>query len=338
MSEACRSALATTAVLVALSAAPTLAQELFTPPPLAQVPEIDVDLWELQPVSLEAAPAPTFEEQVVEIVNQERASCGAGCPKPPLKHQTNLIVAAEEHSQSMAVNDYFSHLDFAAGCIGVGTRMNNAGYTGWSSGGENIAAGQSTPVNVMSAWMGSSGHAANILSTSYREIGVGYFNQGTDQPTVDLDCNTNCTCSDPTGCGGDPESCSAGAYFKYWTQVFGARGGATGYPVIIEREAYATTTDIVDLYVYQPGGSSPQMRFASETGAFTPLQAFSTNVLNWALTPGDGLKAVIAEVTTTSGTFRTCDRIWLDGSGDTSFVFAEGFECDGFAAWSDVVN
>ena len=76
------------------------------------------------------------------------------------------------------------------------------------------------------------------------------------------------------------------------------------------------------------------MRFANETGAFSAFEPFLANVLNWNLTAGDGLKAVVAEVTTTSGTFRTCDRIWLSGSGDTSFIFADGFECDGTASWS----
>lgn len=319
-----------------------------TPPPVLAVPEIDVDLSLRAPGAPESAPAPTFEEQVVERVNVERLNCSvSGCPKPPLKHQPNLIAAAEEHSQSMAVNDYFSHRDFAVGCNTVGTRMTNAGYSGWTSGGENIAGGQSTPTAVMNAWMGSSGHRANILGDCeavfgspcpYREIGVGYVNQGGDAATVDVDCNTNCTCSDPTGCGGNPETCSGGPYFHYWTQVFGARGGTTGYPVVIEREAFATATPIVDLYLYPPPGTGAQMRFANETGDFTAPETFNSNVLNWNLTAGDGRKAVIALVTTSSGTFRTCDRIWLDGSGDTSFVFAEGFECDGFAAWSDVVG
>ena len=40
--------------------------------------------------------------------------------------------------------------------------------------GENIAYGQSTPQQVMNAWMNSSGHRANILNENFTTIGVGY--------------------------------------------------------------------------------------------------------------------------------------------------------------------
>lgn len=274
------------------------------------------------------------------LVNQERLNCAdAGCPKPPLKSQVNLTAAAEEHSQSMATNDYFSHSDWAVGCIGVGARMTNAGYTPWNAGGENIAAGNATAAAVMAQWMGSSGHRANILSSNYRDLGVGHYQQAGDLANVRIDSNGNCQCSDepPTGVSQCPDPCAFCALTHYWTQVFGRRDShPQGYPVVIEREAFATATPIVDLYLYQPPGTGAQMRFANETGDFTAPETFNNNVLNWNLTPGDGLKAVIALVTTSSGTFRTCDRIWLDGSGDTSFLFAEGFECDGFAAWSAV--
>jgi len=338
--------------LLALTSAPAAPQHVWAPPALETVPAIDADLSGLLATeSLLFAPPPTFEEQVVERVNLERLSCAvSGCPKPPLKHQTNLIFAAGEHSDSMAVHDYFSHLDLFASCSTPFDRISAAGYGGWTVAGENIAVGYSTPTAVMDAWMSSLGHRSNILGDCetinpslhcpYREIGVGYFNQAGDLANVDRDCNSNCTCTDvnPPECGGVSETCSAGPFFHYWTQTFGARGGSTGYPVVIEREAYATSSPLVDLYVYQPPGSGAQMRFANETGDFSAPQAFSANVSNWGLTPGDGRKAVVAEVTTSSGTFRTCDRIWLDGSGDASFVFAEGFECDGLAVWSAVVG
>lgn len=39
--------------------------------------------------------------------------------------------------------------------------------------GENIAAGHTTPEQVVKAWMDSEGHRANILNTSFKKIGVG---------------------------------------------------------------------------------------------------------------------------------------------------------------------
>lgn len=44
----------------------------------------------------------------------------------------------------------------------------------YTAAGENIAMGQRTPADVMNGWMNSSGHRANILNSSYTEIGVGY--------------------------------------------------------------------------------------------------------------------------------------------------------------------
>ena len=46
--------------------------------------------------------------------------------------------------------------------------------------GENIATGQTSPEQVMNAWMNSSGHRANILGSTYKRIGIGcVYIQGT---------------------------------------------------------------------------------------------------------------------------------------------------------------
>jgi uncharacterized protein YkwD len=298
--------------------------------------------------SPEGGPTPTFEEEVAELVNIERQNCAvSGCPKPPLKLQTNAWFAAQEHSQSMAEDEYWSHVDMPNGCTKVGARLTSAGYTGWTVVGENIAGGQTTPANVMAGWMSSSGHKANILGDClalfgiecpYRDLGVGYFFQAGD--LANIDTNTTGAVMPPgpdCDCNDAGETCDRAALFRYWTQTFGARGGSSGYPVIIEREAFETNSELVDLYTYQPPGTGAQMQFANETGEFSTLEAFAT-AKSWNLTPGDGRKSVIAIVTTSSGTFRTCDRIWLDGSGDSSFIFGEGFECDGLAAWDEVAQ
>jgi uncharacterized protein YkwD len=44
----------------------------------------------------------------------------------------------------------------------------------YSSAGENIAKGQKTPAEVVTAWMNSAGHRANILNKTYTHLGVGY--------------------------------------------------------------------------------------------------------------------------------------------------------------------
>ena len=109
--------------------------------------------------------APTAADQVVALVNAEREA--AGCRA--LAVSDALTTAAQGHSDDMSANDYFSHtsLDGAT----ASDRAEAAGFRGTALG-ENIAAGQRTPQDVMSAWMGSDGHRANILNCGYTVIGV----------------------------------------------------------------------------------------------------------------------------------------------------------------------
>jgi len=137
--------------------------------------------------------ATAFENEVLTIVNQRRAAgatCG-GTAYPPvaaLAMNANLRLAAQGHSQDMATNNYFSHTSLD-GRTYV-DRIRAAGYTG-SFLAENIAAGYGSPASVVNGWMGSTGHCQNIMSGSYRSIGVGYAFRAGSQ------------------------------YGSYWTQTFG---------------------------------------------------------------------------------------------------------------------
>ena len=48
----------------------------------------------------------------------------------------------------------------------------------YKSAGENIAMGQTTPEQVVQAWMNSPGHRENIMNSSFTHIGVGYVASG----------------------------------------------------------------------------------------------------------------------------------------------------------------
>ncbi len=117
-----------------------------------------------------------FEDEVLVLVNQRRAA-GATCgstaysPVPALYMHPQLQEAARGHSQDMAALNYFSHT--SADGRTFSQRIRAAGYTA-SPIGENIAAGYTTPNAVVAGWMSSSGHCANIMSSAYRAIGVGY--------------------------------------------------------------------------------------------------------------------------------------------------------------------
>ncbi|MGC5341939.1 sigma-70 family RNA polymerase sigma factor [Streptomyces sp. DT24] len=110
-------------------------------------------------------------QQVTGLVNAERAKSGCG----PVRGNALLDTAAQRHSADMVARNYFSHT--SPDGTDPGDRITAAGYR-WSTYGENIAKGQRTPADVMSAWMNSPGHRANILNCSFKEIGVGVQDGG----------------------------------------------------------------------------------------------------------------------------------------------------------------
>ena len=63
------------------------------------------------------------------------------------------------------------------------SRPDGSDYTtvlpsGLNAWGENVAMGQTSPEKVMESWMNSSGHRANILSSDFTLIGVGFYESG----------------------------------------------------------------------------------------------------------------------------------------------------------------
>jgi len=78
----------------------------------------------------------------------------------------------------MARRNYFAHTDPDG--HDPFWHLQQAGIA-FTSAGENIAEGQPTPEAVMSAWMNSPGHRANILNPTYRSIGIGVV-QGPEGP------------------------------------------------------------------------------------------------------------------------------------------------------------
>jgi len=128
------------------------------------------------PPAPSTAPAPSggVTTQVVTLTNAERAKAGCG----PLAVNATLTAVAQAHSQDMATNNYFDH-NSQDGRTPF-DRMTAAGYR-YSTAAENIAAGQRTPQDVMTAWMNSPGHRANILNCALKQIGVGYATGSSSQ-------------------------------------------------------------------------------------------------------------------------------------------------------------
>lgn len=110
-------------------------------------------------------------QAVLKLVNEERKKQGL----KSLTLSINLTSIANTKAKDMAVNNYFSH---TSPTYGSPFEMLQHFGVSYRSAGENIAAGQRTPQEVMNAWMNSSGHRANILNSSYTELGVGYYKGG----------------------------------------------------------------------------------------------------------------------------------------------------------------
>lgn len=122
-----------------------------------------------------------YKAQVVAIMNQERANAGVG----GISQNASLDAVAQIRAQEIAQS--FSHTrPNGSSCFTV---LNENGIV-YSTAGENIAAGYGDPASVMSGWMNSEGHRANILNGSFGQVGIGYYT--------------------------DPNS----GYGTYWVQIF----------------------------------------------------------------------------------------------------------------------
>lgn len=110
-------------------------------------------------------------KDVLSLVNAERSKQGLSS----LTLSNKLTAVANEKARDMAENNYFSH---TSPTYGTPFQMLQQYGIRYRTAGENIAAGQRTPAEVMQSWMQSSGHRANILNPSYTEIGIGYYAGG----------------------------------------------------------------------------------------------------------------------------------------------------------------
>ncbi|MEM9770561.1 MAG: CAP domain-containing protein [Cyanobacteria bacterium P01_D01_bin.73] len=117
-----------------------------------------------------------FEQQVLSLVNDARSAQGLS----PLSHDPLLGQVAEAHSADMLARDFFAHTNPSNET--AGDRIRAAGFSGRT--GENIAAAFSTPSGVVTGWLNSSGHRANILSPNFTKIGLGHVFSSNDPGNV----------------------------------------------------------------------------------------------------------------------------------------------------------
>jgi uncharacterized protein YkwD len=114
-------------------------------------------------ISLAAAKSAT-----ICLLNRERTSRGMR----RFHRNPRLSLASQRHARDMSRRQYFDHGDFV-GRIRAAHYL--AGSHNWTVG-ENIAWGSwdyASPAEIVDGWMHSPGHRANILSSRFREIGIG---------------------------------------------------------------------------------------------------------------------------------------------------------------------
>ena len=102
----------------------------------------------------------TKANEILNIVNQRRSENGLSA----LTMDTELLNAAMDRAMETGI--YYSHTrPNGDSCFTILSKLN----------GENIAVNYQSSESVMTGWMNSSGHRANILSTNFKSIGIGCF-------------------------------------------------------------------------------------------------------------------------------------------------------------------
>ena len=122
-------------------------------------------------VSVFGSTQTTYENKVLTLINKERAKYGLTA----LKMDESVRKVARLKSEDMRNNRYFSH---TSPTYGTAYQMLKKYGISYKSAAENIAKGQTSPEEVVKAWMNSSGHRANILNAKFTHIGIGYYSKG----------------------------------------------------------------------------------------------------------------------------------------------------------------
>lgn len=122
------------------------------------------------PADLALETDPRAEQQLVDLVNEERVSRGLA----PLRIDARLVPVARAHSEEMFRLRYFSHNSPVTGS--PFDRLAAAGIT-YRRAGENLAYAQSVGV-AHRGLMDSPGHRENILRPEFTHIGIGVISAG----------------------------------------------------------------------------------------------------------------------------------------------------------------
>ena len=106
------------------------------------------------------------EMELIQLTNQLRQNQGVSM----LAVNPELTASALLKAQDMAKNSYFGHANLAGNRMAYWIKLSGYNYL---RAGENLAKGFTNTSDLMTAWVNSPTHYANLINDNYQEIGVG---------------------------------------------------------------------------------------------------------------------------------------------------------------------
>jgi uncharacterized protein YkwD len=129
------------------------------------------------PAEAGAAGASAETLELASLTNTERARAGL----PGFTVNPSLMRGAQIHAEQMVATGQMAHQLSGVRYPQPQDRLAAVGYQ-WQAYAENVAYGQGSPASALTAWMGSSGHRANILNAGLTEIGTGIARDAAGRP------------------------------------------------------------------------------------------------------------------------------------------------------------
>lgn len=205
----------------------------------------------------------TLAQEAVHRTNIERVKEGLA----PLKTGVPESEAAQWMATDLANANAIRHTDSLG--RDFATRVTLFGVA--RPTGENCAAGQQSPTEVVDAWMISPKHHKNMMNSKAKLIGLGH-------------------------------AYNSKGYGNFWTMVL---ANADWFPVIIDNEAPVAYSDSVSLYLYGEAFAQ-KMRISGEDGGWTEWMPFQ-QVMKWRLSEGNGMKTVRVELADADGRTKSAE-------------------------------
>ena len=119
----------------------------------------------------------TVEAEIVRYTNEQRVRNGL----PAFVTSAKLTDAARIHAQQMAEHQRMDHTINSAPYPTLLSRLQAVQYS-YSSAAENVAWNDPSAQSVVTGWMNSAGHRANILNPNLREIGAAMARSARGEP------------------------------------------------------------------------------------------------------------------------------------------------------------